>query len=147
MPSNYQRTYGLTTDNSAAITINTGAHLGQPLILSLAGAQTVTLPAASGSGNSYTIMGSADATGDHIIQVANASDTMMGIAMLGNDAAGMSCFYTADTSDTITLNGSTKGGYKGWRVTLTDIVANVWQVEIVSEASGTEATPFSAAVS
>jgi len=147
MPSNYERTYGVNTVSASTLTVTPGGYVGQPIILSAAGAQTVTLPAASGSGNKYTFIGSADATGDHKIQVANASDIMMGIAVLGNDAAGASCFYTADTSDTITLNGSTKGGYKGWRVTLIDIAANTWQVEVVSEASGTEATPFSAAVS
>ncbi len=80
------------------------------------------------------------------MQVANSSDTMMGVAYLGNDSAGASCFYTADSSDTITLNGSTKGGLKGARVIADDIAANVWAVLVYSEASGTEATPFSAAV-
>ena len=54
---------------------------------------------------------------------------------------------TADTSDTITLDGSTKGGLKGWRVVCDDIAANTWAVMVMSEASGTEATPFSATVS
>jgi hypothetical protein len=71
---------------------------------------------------------------------------MMGVAYLGNDAAGASCFYTADTSDTITLNGTTKGGLKGWVVDVTDIASGVWAVNVMSEASGVEATPFSAAV-
>ena len=72
---------------------------------------------------------------------------MAGVAYLGNDSAGASCFYTAATSDTITLDGSTKGGLKGWRVTCTDMAADTWAVMVMSEASGTEATPFSAAVS
>jgi hypothetical protein len=66
---------------------------------------------------------------------------------LGNDSAGASCFYTADASDTITLDGSTKGGLKGWRVVLDDIAADTWAVTVMSEASGAEATPFSATVS
>jgi len=70
----------------------------------------------------------------------------MGVAYLGNDSAGASCFYTADSSDTITMDGSTKGGLKGWRVVADDIAAGIWAVTVHSEASDTEATPFSAAV-
>ena len=146
MPSNYQRTYGVVTESGSTITVNTGAHLGQPIVLGVAGAQTATLPEATGSGNSYEFILSADATGDKKIQVTT-TDTMMGVAYLGNDSAGASCFYTADTSDTITLNGTTKGGLKGARVTCTDIKDAGWAVMVYSEASGTEATPFSAAVS
>lgn len=146
MPSNYKRTYGVTTVTDATITVTAGGHLGSPIILNRAAGCTATLPAASGSGNEYEFIGAVDATGNQIIQVASSSDTMAGIAILGNDTAGASCFYTAATSDTVTLDGSTKGGYKGWRVVVTDIAANTWAVTVVSEASGTEATPFSAAV-
>ena len=146
MPSNYERTYGVSTVTTATVTVAAGPHLGMPIVLNRAAGCTATLPAASGSGNSYKFIGQVDATGDQIIQVANASDTMMGIAVLGNDSAGASCFYTADTSDTITLDGSTTGGYKGWTVEVTDIATNLWAVKVVSEASGVEATPFSAAV-
>jgi hypothetical protein len=106
---------------------------------------TATLPAATGSGNRYEFIGAVDASGDQIIQVTG-DDTMAGVAYLGNDSAGASCFYTADTSDTITLDGSTTGGLKGWRVVCDDIAADTWAVTVMSEASGTEATPFSAAV-
>jgi hypothetical protein len=106
-----------------------------------------TLPEATGSGNRYEFIGSVDASGSQIVKVANASDTMMGVAYLGNDSAGASCFYTADASDTITLDGSTKGGLKGWGVVIDDIAANIFAVIVMSEASGTEATPFSATVS
>jgi hypothetical protein len=146
MPLNYHETYGITTVTDATVTITDEGFLGRPIVMSRAAGITATLPAATGSGNRYDFIGAADASGSQIIQVVG-NDTMMGVAYLGNDAAGASCFYTADTSDTITLNGTTTGGYKGWRVTVTDIAADVWAVLIYSEASGTEATPFSAAVS
>ncbi len=145
MPLNYHETYGITTVTDATVTITDEGFLGRPIVMSRAAGITATLPAATGSGNRYDFIGAADASGSQIIQVVG-NDTMMGVAYLGNDAAGASCFYTADTSDTITLNGTTTGGYKGWRVTVTDIAADVWAVLIYSEASGTEATPFSAAV-
>jgi len=146
MASNYERTHGLTTVTDATVTVAKGPHLGMPIVLNRAAGCTATLPAATGSGNTYNFIGAIDATGDQIIQVTG-DDTMAGVAYLGNDSAGASCFYTAAASDTITLDGTTTGGKKGWRVTCTDIAADTWSVMVMSEASGTEATPFSAAVS
>lgn len=146
MASNYERTHGLSTVTEATVAVSKGAHLGMPIVLNRAAGCTATLPAATGSGNTYNFIGAIDATGNQVIQVTG-DDTMAGVAFLGNDSAGASCFYTAATSDTITLDGSTTGGLKGWRVTCTDIAADTWAVMVMSEASGTEATPFSAAVS
>lgn len=146
MPSPYMSTFGIVTVTDATVTITDDAHAGQRTVLNRAAGVTATLPAATGSGAHYEFILAADATGDHVIQVTG-DDTMMGVAYLGNDSAGASCFYTADTSDTITLNGTTKGGLKGARVVVDDIAADVYAVMVYSEASGTEATPFSAAVS
>lgn len=147
MPSPYVSTFGTVSVTSATVSITDDAHAGQRILLNRAAGVTATLPAATGSGARYEFVLMADASGNQIIRVANASDTMMGVAYLGNDTAGASVFYTADTSDTITMNGSTTGGYKGARVLVDDVAANVYAVMVFSEASGTEATPFSAAVS
>lgn len=146
MPSPYFSNYGIVTVTDATVTITDDAHVGQRVVFNRAAGVTATLPAATGSGNRYEFIGAIDATGDQIIQVTG-DDTMAGVAYLGNDTAGASCFYTAATSDTITMDGSTKGGLKGWRVICDDIAADTWAVMVFSEASGTEATPFSAAVS
>ena len=146
MASNYERTHGLTTVTASTVTVDKEAHLGMPIVLNRAAGCVATLPAATGSGNTYNFIGAIDATGDQKVQVTG-DDTMAGVAYLGNDSAGASCFYTAAGSDTITLDGSTTGGKKGWRVTCTDIAADTWSVMVMSEASGTEATPFSSAVS
>lgn len=142
----YKQNLGVVTVTASTVTVTRDAHAGVPIVLNRAAGVTATLPAATGSGARYEFILAADASGNQIVQVANSSDTMMGVAYLGNDSAGASCFYTADSSDTITLNGSTKGGLKGARVIADDIAANVWAVLVYSEASGTEATPFSAAV-
>ena len=56
-------------------------------------------------------------------------------------------FETAASSDTITLNGTTTGGVnKGDWVELEDIASGIWGVTGLLTGSGTEATPFSAAV-
>lgn len=146
MPSPYFDNYGIVTITASTVAVNDDAHVGQRIVLSRAAGCTATLPAATGSGNRYEFIGAVDASGDQIIKVTG-NDTMAGVAYLGNDSAGVSCFYTADTSDTITLDGSTKGGLKGWRVICDDIAADTWAVIVMSEASGTEATPFSATVS
>lgn len=146
MPSPYFSNYGIVTVTTATVAITDDAHVGQRVVFNRAAGVTATLPAATGSGNRYEFIGAVDATGDQIIQVTG-DDTMAGVAYLGNDSAGASCFYTAATSDTITLDGTTKGGLKGWRVICDDIAADTWAVMVMSEASGTEATPFSAAVS
>ena len=56
-------------------------------------------------------------------------------------------FMTAAASDTITLNGSTKGGKAGTIITCKAIGANRWGVQVTSGGTGDLATPFSAAVS
>lgn len=142
MPSPYFSNYGIVTVADATVTITDDAHVGQRVVFNRAAGVTATLPAATGSGNRYEFIGSVDATGDQIVTVTG-DDTMMGVAYLGNDSAGASCFYTADATDTITLNGTTKGGLKGWRIVCDDIAADTWAVIVMSEASGTEATPFS----
>jgi len=50
-------------------------------------------------------------------------------------------------SDTITLDGSTTGGILGGQVELQDVASGVFSVVVRGAATGTEATPFSAAVS
>tara|TARA_R110000796_G_scaffold99184_4_gene207117 strand:- start:1881 stop:2315 length:435 start_codon:yes stop_codon:yes gene_type:complete len=144
MASNYERTFGLTAIAESAIALTEGGHLGSPIVFTVA-TSTATLPPATGSGNKYQFFGSVDASA--IVVQVTTDDTMAGVAYLGNDSAASSNFYTADTSDTITLNGSTKGGLKGYRIECRDIASNLWAVIVQSEASGNEATPFSAAVS
>lgn len=147
MPSPYFNNYGIVTVTASTVSITDDGYVGQRIVMNRAAGITATLPAATGSGNRYEFIGLADASGSQIVKVANATDVMMGWAALGNDAAGSSNFYTANTSDTITLNGTTTGGYKGWRIVVDDVAAGFWAVTVESEASGTEETPFSASVS
>lgn len=143
MPSQYQNNGVVRTITTATATL-TDYEAGGLVIVNRAAGCTITLPDATGTGYEYTIVTIVDQTGDLVIQAPDADNTMMGFAM--TDMTGV-IFPTADTTDTITLNGTTTGGLKGARVTLRDVAADTWQVEVVSEASGTEATPFSAAVS
>ena len=122
---------------------------GRTVVLDCAAGQAVTLPAATGSGNSYKFFVATTITSNSTtIKVVDATDVMAGVAIVANDSDNSaSIFETASTSDTITFNGSTTGGIKGAVVELQDVASNLWAVRVVGAATGTEATPFSATVS
>jgi hypothetical protein len=148
MPSNYFENYGGQTITAATVAITADAHLGQRVMLARAAGVTATLPPATGSGNRYEFIVSVTPTSNaHVIRVTG-NDVMFGLAQVAQDAGDTSVmFETAADSDTITLNGSTTGGLKGARITLDDVAADSWAVLVVTAGTGTEATPFSAAVS
>lgn len=147
MPSNYFETYGAITLTASA-TLTDEGYLGRRIILHAAAGLTATLPAATGSGNRYEfLVRTTISSNSYIIRVANSSDTMVGVATLFQDAGDTVVGFAASgTHDTITLDGTTRGGIAGARVVVDDIAANLWAVQVISDASGTEATPFSATV-
>lgn len=147
MASEYKPNLGVVTVTDSTLTARVDAHAGVPVILNRAAGITVTLPAASGSGAAFEfIIGTTVSSNSTIIQVASASDVMAGAVAVATDIAGVTC-PTTSTSDTITMNGSTTGGVRGSRVKLIDIASGVWSVSGELVSTGTEATPFSAAVS
>ena len=134
---------------TADVTLTSASNAGRTMVLDVASGATVTLPAASGTGNVYKFFVKTTVTSNsYKIQVANADDTMSGLAIVSNDASGTAdIFATTATSDTITMNGTTTGGILGATVEIQDVASNKFSVITRSDASGTEATPFSAAVS
>jgi len=133
----------------ANVTLTAASHAGRTMLLDVASGATVTLPAASGTGNVYKFFVKTTVTSnDYIIQVASADDTMAGVAVVANDGgATASIFETVAASDTITLDGSTTGGILGGQIEIQDVASGVFSVVVRGAATGTEATPFSAAVS
>lgn len=130
---------------SASLTRN--VHKDTLLTLDKSGGLTVTLPASTGKGDRYRIMvGTALTTSNYVIQVANATDVMAGIAN-GASTGTSGSFSTTATSDTITMDGATKGGGVGSYVELEDFKLGFWRATANLYATGTAATPFSAAVS
>jgi DNA polymerase III gamma/tau subunit len=134
---------------TAAVTLTPDKHAGRLLVFDNAAGATVTLPAASGSGHKYRFFVKTTVTSNSAkIQVANASDVMAGAALVAQDSGDtIVAFEAASTSDTITMNGTTTGGIKGDFFELEDAAENLWRVNGVMSGTGTEATPFSAAVS
>lgn len=133
---------------SSDTTLTSASHAGRVLLLDKDSGATITLPAASGSGNIYKFFVKTTITSNnYVIQVASSDDTMSGIAVVANDSDNTaSIFETLAASDTITLDGSTKGGILGGIIELQDLYSGKYSVKIHQSATGTEATPFSAAV-
>jgi len=139
----------LVSVTGATATVTAAAHSGRTVLLDRAAGQALTLPAATGTGNTYKFFVATTITSNSTtIKVADATDIMAGVAIVANDSdASASLFETGADSDTITFNGGTTGGIKGATVELQDVAANLWSVRIVGAATDAEATPFSATVS
>lgn len=135
---------------AVATSITRDAHAGRTLRLTGTGsALAQTLPAATGSGDKYRFVVGAVNTSNHVIQVVG-NDIMVGNIVTnstGDTPDLAQPWPTAADSDTITLNGTTTGGAAvGDWVEVEDIAADTWAVTGLTSSSGTEATPFSAAV-
>ena len=140
-------------------TLNVANYAGKQIYYTSTAAATFTLPAvistspsdptdpnqSNNYGATFEFVLSTTVTGNFVVQVANASDTMVGTAILGSGTTAL-VFSTLTASDTITLSGTTTGGVGGASVKATVVGANRYKVEVVSGATGAVATPFSAAV-
>jgi hypothetical protein len=138
--------------DATSLSVTAALHADRIVTLSHTAAESVvTLPAATGTGNVYTFIVAAVNTNNHKIQVANATDEFAGmIYQIDTDTTDTVTAYpalAADNFDTITLNGTTKGGIVGDRITIIDIASGVFQLEGNTNASGTVASALSAAVS
>ena len=140
---------------TADTTITNAAHAGRVLLMGEVGGNasaTFTLPAATGTGAEFKFIVSVVNTSNYVIQVTG-DDTIDGSVVVTNDTtaggtASLISWPTVAASDTITLNATTTGGVQiGDYVILTDIATDQYTVSGLLNASGTEATPFSAAVS
>lgn len=138
---------------TADTTVTEATHSDKVLLLGEVGgnaALAATLPAATGSGARFKFVVSVVNTSGYTIRVVG-DDIMQGViyaASTGDTPDLGQPWVTAADSDTITLNGTTTGGVSiGDWVEVIDILANTWAVAGMVTASGTEATPFSAAVS
>lgn len=131
---------------SATVTLTPDDHAFRMVVLDRAAGIAVTLPAATGSGDTYRLYVKTTFTSSATVKVVG-NDIMQGAAFLLQDAADTAvAFETAADSDTITFNGTTTGGLIGAQVELVDVSADTWAVHVRSAATGVEATPFSATV-
>lgn len=135
----------------STLTVDGGTHRGRTICLDTLTGSVCTLPAATGSGDRFRFVVSVvNTSNSHKIRVTG-NDVMYGniwANSTGDTPDLGQPWPTAADSDTITLNSTTTGGAAiGDYVEVQDIAADKWQVIGFVTASGTEATPFSAAVS
>lgn len=150
----YIRFAGGAVAAGSALTLTAASHAGVGrgglINLDTATGSTVTLPAATGTGNVYRFRVSALATSNsHVIKVANSTDVMQGFAVISDTdtSSAASMFMTASTSDTITLNRSTTGSVTvGEYIEIEDVATGFFSVRAFLSGTGTVATPFSATV-
>jgi hypothetical protein len=140
-------TPGLVNVTASTLTVTAAEHAGKTIALNRAAGIAVTMPAATGTGNVYKFVVGTTFTGAASIKSVAGTDLMVGGAILGNNTDNTVVRWpsvTADTNDTIDLFGTSNstGGIEGQVIVLTDISATQWQVEIVGDAAGTEASPF-----
>jgi hypothetical protein len=135
-----------STVTAATLTVTAADYNGQTIGLSAATGITVTLPAATGTNAVYKFLVETTVTSNNnIIQVANATDVISGSLNVAGTTGTV--FGTLPASDTITMNGSTKGGVAGSYVELTDVETGIFVITSGGLiGSGTVVTPFSAAV-
>ena len=157
---------GNVVDADSSVSLTVADHAGRIVHNDAAGAVTYTLPATNANSDSAVagpgadfnnlnnvgatieIFSSITKTGDLVVQVANATDVMVGSAVFIDDSSdNVVGFETASTSDTITLNGSTTAGVTFSKIVCTVLASGKWKVDVISGCTGTPATPFSAAVS
>lgn len=123
---------------------------GKTVLLDTAAGSVVTLPAASGSGARFRFQVKVLATSNsHKVQVANATDIIQGlITGVSDDTDAVKGWIAGATADTITLNRTTTGSVsRGEFIEIEDVAAGLFLVHGQIAQTGTEATPFSAAVS
>jgi hypothetical protein len=130
-----------TTATTLAVTVT--EHEGKLVTISSAAPLAVTLPAATGTGAIFRFLIRVAATGTaHTI---GSTSVMSGVSIIAQtDTAQVNGFLTTATDNTISLNGSTKGGLVGDYIECIDVAANKYQVLVRGGATGTVVTPFSA---
>lgn len=133
----------------------TAADSGVTQKLDTLAGSVVTLPAATGTGNRFKFLVTVLATSaSHKIQVANATDFFIGmITGVSDDPATVKGWIAANSgtvatnSDTVTLNRSTTGSVAvGEWIEVEDVATATFAIRGLIAQTGTEATPFTAAV-
>ena len=130
----------VVSTTSTALTLNPQAHAGRTILINSNStvANTFTLPAASGTGNVYTLVNNIAQTQGTVVVAAAGTDVVSGIAMnFGTTEETAMAFRTSATSDKISLNlTTTGGGVGGDKVVAKDVASGTWLVEVIQMGSG-----------
>ena len=133
---------------ATTLQITRALHNGRVVVVNSAAPIAITLPQATGTGATYEFYIGVVATATaHTIKVGNTTDVMAGFQFtVTTSSSNVEGFATTATDDTISVNGTTKGGIVGDRYIIKDVATGIFSVTMFSSSTGTEATPFSATV-
>lgn len=136
------------TAGATTLTVTQALHGNRPIILNNTATITITLPQATGTGTKYIFYVNAAATATaSVIKVANATDNMKGSAAIVSTTSSTVLYWVATaTDDTISINGSTKGGLVGDVIEITDMGTGIFSALCKLATTGAAATVFSATV-
>jgi hypothetical protein len=142
---------GVKAITTSTVTFTRKANAGRTNVINDADGGTITLPASTGSGDTYRILvGTTLTSNSLIVKVANATDVFTGgilINDIGDSTAATADFHpTAATSDTITLTASIGAGKAGDWIEIEDYKAGFFAVNGAIQGVTDPATPFSATV-
>lgn len=154
----------IPTQLTASATLTRDAYAGKLILVAAAAGLTLTLPtivttantASSGPGNDpntannvgsvYTFLFTAPVTSNSYVILCGGSDIMIGTAQMASSSAPLSAGFAAIAASAfvkVTMNGSTTGGLAGTYIQAIAIAANRYFVTVLSNGTGTSATPFS----
>lgn len=118
---------------------------GGIVLLDTAAGTTVTLPAATGTGNKFKFIVSVKPTSNqHRIDAPGTSVFYGSINILDLDAAAQGAFASGSGNNRIDFNGTTKGGQVGDMIEVVDIGTNAYAVfgQARCPAGSNPVTPF-----
>ncbi len=140
----------ITSTDAETLTLTAATH-GERIVNFNDADGNIVLPAATGSGSKFDIQVGTAFTGGTIKVAPSTDDMFQGNCSAVDLDADTSIHYPAlvgDAFDTITLAGATTGGQVGDYFQFTDVAAGVWRINAhITQSGGSEATPFSSAIS
>ncbi len=132
----------LVNVTGSTLTMTAAIHGGKITTINAAAGCAVTLPAATGTGNIFTVILGTTIGSNTTTLTCVGSDKLTGTASVGSTGTSGS-FAIPATSTVLTMNGSTKGGVVGSQIQLVDIATNVWAVRATLNGTGVAITPIS----
>jgi hypothetical protein len=139
---------GLTTFRAPVVTtvalaLTEALHGNRVVVANNTTGFAITLPAATGSGVTYTVFYGVTVGAGSATITATGSDFVGGVSISSNIAGVTILANVGD--NTITMSGSTTGGVKGTWLRFTDVVSGSYMTDGFLKSTGAEADPFSAA--
>ncbi len=133
----------LVTNTTTTLTVTEALHEGRDILLDNTHTVTVTLPAATGTGDKFNfVVLTLGTDGSKIITAANTTDIIFGGSIAINTQSTTLGFQTTNAT-TVTFNNTTTGGKIGSRIELQDVASGKFSARVFAITSGNPATPFS----